>query len=146
MDASDIIAIIALIISAAVALYDIFVAKRANRTNLNSYYFNEIYREHLIHKIPDSRKYIKINLDGKLVGYNKIVQEMKVIQVDSLYYKYVDKKYYEKLVRQAQKIEDFVIAATAKHYNGEEQTDFWNELKKELSELYRILNDKYLNE
>lgn len=146
MDASDIIAIIALIISAAVALYDIFVAKRANRINLNSYYFNEIYRDHLIHKIPDSRKYIKIDLNGKLVGYDKIVQEMKEIQVDSLYYKYIDKKYYEKLVHQAQKIEDFVITATAKCYNGEEQTDFWNELKKELSELYKILNTKYLNE
>lgn len=146
MDASDIIAIIALIISAMVALYDIFVAKRANRTNLNSYYFNEIYREHLIHKIPDSRKYITIDKDGKLIGYDKIVQEMKAIQVDSLYYKYIDKTYHEKFVSQAQKIEDFVITSTAKCYNEEEKTDFEDELKKELSELYRILNDKYLNE
>ena len=145
MDASDIIAIIALIISVVVALYDIFIAKRANKTNLNSYYFNEIYREHLIHKIPDSRKYIKIDLNGKLVGYKKIVQEMKELQTDSLYYKYVDKKYHKKLVEQARKIEDFIIDSIEKRFFEEEETDFWNELKKELSVLYKILNDKYLN-
>ena len=61
MNSSDIIAAIALVISVATAIGDIIVSRNINKVNLHSYYFNEIYREHLIAKIPKARKRISLN-------------------------------------------------------------------------------------
>lgn len=144
MNSSDIIATVALFLSAAIAIGDVTVNRKMNKSNLNSYYFNEIYREHLISKIPQARKRISINYNGNLVGYEDMVQEMKDIQSDSLFYKYNNEKYFEKLKKAAQNVEDFLIAEAGETFSREEQVHFMNELHKRMTELYKILNDQYI--
>ena len=144
MGASDVIAIIALIISVVTATCQIIHERRQNTTNLNAYYFNEIYRDYLIHKIPNARKYISINQHGKLIGCQDMINEMKNIQSDSLYYKYTDGEYFSQLSKAAQGLEDFLIMSSGDTYAGEEVTDFMIKLQNLISKLYKVVNEKYI--
>lgn len=144
MNSSDIIAVIALVISVATAVGDVVANRNINKVNLNSYYFNEIYREHLIAKIPKARKRISLNYNGRLVGYEDMIQEMKDLQNDSLFYKYNDEKYFAKLKEAAQNMEDFLIAGVGETFVGEEQTCFMEELHNLMTELYKTLNNQYV--
>lgn len=144
MDTSDIIAILALVVSTIVAVVGYFQNKKQNAGGLNAYYFNEIYSTHLIKNIPNARKRLTINYKGKIVGYEDLVKEMKNIQKDSLYYKYTDKVYFEKLKKAAQGIEDYITNNLGKMFEGEEQTDFLNNLYEKIENLYKVINDKYM--
>lgn len=144
MEWSDIIAIIAIIMSSVLAVVEVIQAKKQNKNSLNAYYFNEIYRNHLIKDIPNARNRLSINYEGRIVGYDELIKEMKTIQRDSLYYKYSDKKYFAKLKTAAQNIEDYIARNADKKFEGEEQTDFLNNLYKMIEELYRVINEKYL--
>lgn len=145
MGTSDIIATLALLISIVVAISEFLSNKKTNVSNLNAYYFNEIYREHLIKYIPSARNYISFNRNGNVVGHEHMIEEMKKIQRDSLYYKYTDSNYFEKLKKAAQAIENYLINCHGQTYIGEEQVDFYKKLTELLEELYKILNKKYLN-
>lgn len=144
MDTSDIIAFIALLISIVVAISEFLSNKKNNVSNLNAYYFNEIYREHLIKYIPSARNYIRFDRNGKVVGHEHMIEEMKKIQRDSLYYKYTDSNYFGKLKQSAQAVENYLIGCDGQVYIGEEQADFYKELTELLEALYRIINKKYL--
>lgn len=143
MDSSDIISIIALIVSIIAAAYEIYLNRKINTINLNAYYFNEIYREHLINKIPKARKYISIS-NNKVVGCIYMIKEMQELQSDSLYYKYSDRVYFEKLKKSAQILEEYLIDCDNKTFVGEEQTDFLNNLATYLEKLYKVINEKYI--
>lgn len=144
MNSSDVIALLALIISAIVAIYSVYKSVKLNKSNLNSYYFNEIYREHLIKKIPVARKFISIDRNGKLTGYQHMIQEMKNIQTDSIYYKYVDNDYFINLKDVAQDLEEFLIINTEKTFGDKEETRFELTLSEKIQNVYRVLNKKYL--
>ena len=144
MDTSDIIAILALVVSTIVAVAGYCQSKKQNASSLNAYYFNEIYSTHLIKNIPNARKRLTINYKGKIVGYEDLVKEMKSIQKDSLYYKYTDKAYFVKLKKAAQGIEDYITNNLSRTFEGEEQTDFLNTLYEKIENLYRVINDKYM--
>lgn len=143
MNSSDIIAIIALAVSVVAAAYEIYLNRKINTINLNSYYFNEIYREHLINKIPKARKYISIS-NNKVVGCKYMIKEMQALQSDSLYYKYMDRVYFKKLKNNAQILEEYLIECDKKMFVGEEQTDFFNNLATYLEKLYEVINEKYI--
>ncbi|OMD87939.1 MULTISPECIES: hypothetical protein [Paenibacillus] len=144
----DLAALIVSIAAAVIALAVAFIQRRTdhklNQTNLESVYFNEIYKEYLIKRLPNARKYIYIDTSGMLKDTDKIRDELNNIRQDSLYYFYNDNIFYKKLKTKCQSLEDYLVTSLSNPLVGEEQTEFYNKLQSELKELYRIINNKFL--
>lgn len=142
--AALIVSIVAAIIALAVAYIQHKREFSINQTNLEAVYFNEIYKEYLIKRIPNARKYIHIDMNGVLKDTDKIRDELNNIRQDSLYYFYNDEKFYNKLKLKCQSFEDYLIRSSSTPLVGEEQTEFLNNLQSELKDIYKIINDKFL--
>ncbi|WP_139990884.1 hypothetical protein [Paenibacillus paridis] len=142
--AALIVSITAAVIALAVAYIQQKTDHKLNQTNLESVYFNEIYKEYLIKRLPNARKYIHIDSNGRLTDIDKIRDELNSIRQDSLYYFYNDGNFYNKLKLKCQSMEDYLIRSSINPLVGEDQTEFFNKLQNELKELYRIINDKFI--
>lgn len=149
MDTSDVISLIfstiSLILSTLIFLWETKRDKDINEINLESEYFNDIYKEYLIKEIPNSRKYIYITREGKVNDYIRLCNTLKNMRNSSLYYYYQDKKFYDNLKNKLNEIEVFLVDTQNKTYMGEEQTVFFNDLQKKLTELYSLVKNKYIN-
>jgi hypothetical protein len=142
--AALIISIVAVIISIAVGYIQHKREYNINQTNLEAVYFNDIYKEYLIKRIPIARRYIRFDKNGVLKDTNKIIKELNNIRQDSIYYLYNDEKFYNELKKKCQDLEDYLVRNSTNYLLGEEQTEFHNKLQNELKAIYRIINDKFL--
>lgn len=142
--AALIVSIVAAVIALAVACIQRRTDHKLNQTNLESVYFNEIYKQYLIKRLPNARKYIHIDMNGILKNTDRIRDELNNIRQDSLYYLYNDSGFYDQLKTKCQSLEDYLVTTSSSPLVGEEQTEFHNKLQSELKELYRIINNKFL--
>ncbi|KOP31160.1 hypothetical protein ADM98_01760 [Exiguobacterium sp. BMC-KP] len=144
----DKISITVAIISAAISMYVGIIQhireKKINQTNLESIYFNDIYKEFLIKKIPEARKYIHVKNDGSVIGIEKMIEELNTIRQDSLYYHYNDSKFFEKLKSDLQDLEDYLINKSNKKLSSEEHSEFYENVKIKLMKIYKTINNKFL--
>lgn len=92
-----------LIISIAaflVSIISIIVSFRQNKAittlNLQSRYFEKIFDKYLIKEIPKARTYIRYS-NNRLADADKLIDALDNVKSDSLYFKYNNKKFYEKL-------------------------------------------------
>lgn len=139
--ASIVISIISLIISIIIAVKQY----NMSRKSLESEYFNDIYKKHLIKNIPNARKYVRFD-EGKLVDIQDMLSVLNDIRNDSLYYLYNDKEFYLKLKAACQGLEDFLVISSQRTLIGEEQTDILNELQHRLTDIYKITNNKFIGD
>lgn len=149
MDTSDVISLvfstISVVLSTIIFFWETKRDKDINEINLESEYFNDIYKDYLIKEIPNSRKYIRITRGGKVDDYIGLCNTLKNMRNSSLYYYYQDKKFYDDLTNKLNEIEVFLINTQNKTYIGEEQTAFYNDLQNKLTELYSLVKNKYVN-
>lgn len=142
---STILSIIAILVS----IYNVYsqneLSKNINRKNLDALYFNRIYCKALIYKIPKARRKLHIDQDGGLVNDGELREVLNDIRNDSIYYSYIDKKFYDKLVAKLQDLEDYIVRAGNSKILGETQCDFHNEIQIKISNIYNCINDHYKN-
>lgn len=141
---STILSIIAIVISIIVAILDYWRELRINRTNLDSEYIKDIYKEHLVYKIPEARKYMNFDCSSKLIGTDKLIQELQQLRYDSLYFQYNNLDFYEELKKKLQQLEDRLVENTGKEFLGEEQTQLLTSIQEEINSIYKLISDLYL--
>lgn len=140
-----ILAILSLLISIAVAIFQYNQQKSIHRASLNAKYHDEIFLRHLIHGIPETRKYIRFdNETCKLVDTDKFTDELNGMLVEALYYKYKDNEFYRELKRSIQEIEDYTMKCGNKRFEQEEQSEVYNTIQEKLENMYKLINDQYL--
>lgn len=148
VDIIDIVTIImagiSLVISIVVAVFQYFQQRSIHRASLNSKYHDEIFLEHLIHKIPEARKYIRFNEADKLDDTDKFTDELNQMLNRALYYKYKDKGFYKKLKDKIQDIEDYVMDCGNKSFEQEDQAEVYKKIQEKLEEMYKLINNQYL--
>lgn len=137
------------ICAAVVALLSAIDAHRQNykinRINLQSGYLDQIYKEHLIYRIPESRKYIEF-LHDRLSGTDQLVDELNSIRRDSLYFYFNNKKFFDKLKKKLQWLENYLMEREGKFYTPNEQKHIYITIQKRLEDIYACINDLYLRE
>lgn len=140
------IAIIVSIISIIVSAITAFVAYRQNvklnRINMKARYYEKIFDEYLIKKIPQARKYLRFD-KNRLVDSQQLSEALSALLNDSLYFKYDDREFYKKLKQLIQEIEDYVLECGNSVYEPEEQAQVYIEIQNKLEKLYRYINDNY---
>ncbi len=138
--------IIAVIISIIVACVENRREYNINKINLEAEYFSDIYKEHLIVNIPNARRYITFDMNGKLIGTNDMIQLLQKIMQDSYYYFYKDKVFYDKLQYSVQALEDYLCQCVNKNkdYVGEEQTEILKNIQNYIKEIYESINNQLI--
>lgn len=140
---SLILSILALLVSGAVALNDHLREIKLNKINLSATYFDEIYKDHLIYKIPQARRMIRFGADNKLADTENMIDELNQIRKDSLYFCYTDEKFYNDIVSKLQNLEDFLIISEDRVILDEQQTAFWNSVQSKLNSIYSCVMNRY---
>lgn len=140
---SDIIAILAIIISIYTCNSQISFAKTNSVKNLESIYFNAIFKDILIYKIPKAQKKIYINESGKIQDDSDFIKLLNEIRNKSLYFKYTDKDFYDRLVKKLQDLEDYIVNRGNKQIL--DRNIFLQSINEKVEDLYRLLIEYYKN-
>lgn len=141
---ANILAVIAIVISVMVAVTEYIKDIKINRLNLESEYFKDIYKKHLIYEMPTARGYIKFDGDNKLIGVDKMINELQLLRQDSLYFQYNNLDFYNNLKDKIQNLEDYLVSNAGKQFIGEEQTQLYNRLQNSINGIYCVISDGYL--
>lgn len=140
---SDIIALLAIIISIYTCNSQISFAKTNSVKNLESIYFNAIFKDILIYKIPKAQKKIYINESGKIQDDSDFIKLLNEIRNKSLYFKYTDKDFYDRLVKKLQDLEDYIVTRGNKQIL--DRNIFLQSINEKVEDLYRLLIEYYKN-
>lgn len=92
--------------------------------------------------IPKARARILYNdANGKLLGIDNLIEVLNNIRRDSLFYKFTDKKLYNKITEINQQIEDRLVKI--KHLSPEESDKVLEFLNDNIEELYKVIMKSY---
>ena len=83
MDTSDVLALIAIVVSIGSAFFQWYMDSHINKVNLEADYFKELYSKHLLYELPRARGYIRFD-NNKLVDFDKLLDELSEIRQNSL--------------------------------------------------------------
>lgn len=140
---SLIFSIIAICVSVFVAYKEYQRDLKINETNLEATYFDEIYKQHLIYKIPKARRYLRIASNNQIADDQPLIDELNAIRKESLYFLYTNKPFYDSLILKLQQLEDFLVSSEAKQLVGEEQTEFFSQVQTYMNEIYTHITSAY---
>lgn len=142
LDISDILSIIAIIVSGGLAIHQWRRDSHANLVNLEADYFKELYMEHLLHQLPRARTYLHFQ-NGILKDIDNLLDELNAIRNDSLYFMYVDSEFYQQLKCKLQELEDYIIVVSDQYIEKDNHQEVFDNIQMHLEELYKILSNKY---
>lgn len=137
--AALIISIVSFVISSIIGIGEIIENKKINNISLEAKYFDSLYKEYLLIKIPTDRKKISIDKDYRLINTGDLVNTLNEIRHISIYFQYTDKQFYENLKSALQELENHLVISEGKEMVGEEQTDFFKTTQDLITKIYKIL-------
>ena len=141
--AALVISVLALIFSGVVLIVETIREYKITRMSMEFEFYMEIYKEHLIKKIPEARRVMRFDESHYLKDAQALIDELNAIRRDSLYFMYNNKNFYTQLKTKLQNLEDYLIVTEAKELLADEQTAFWNEVQKGLNGIYETISKAY---
>lgn len=137
-----IISIVSLIATALIAIWQIITNININKINIKSNVCEKIFDEYLITKIPVARKFLKFDCKGKLTGWEKLNKTLVDMKLSSLYFKYNDKVFYEKLDSKLMELEDYIVSLIDKKYDSIKHPDIYNKIDEDIKIIYNLIDQK----
>lgn len=141
--AALILSIISFISSLVIAIYEIVENRKINKISLESEYFDSLFKDFLLKKIPSTRIKIQFNSEGNLIDTEEFVSVLNEIRKNSLYFIYTDKDFYNELKYSLQDLENYILNEENKELIGEDQTTFFNNVQEKITTIYDIMISKY---
>lgn len=133
---------VAIIISLAAILLELWGNQRLNKVNLESRYYDEIYKEYLIMKIPEARNKLVFN-NNKILGADTLIDVLNEMRRNSIFFKFHNKKFYDSLYGKLQCLEDELVEKSDKTLENDEFCSFTNEVNDGLEKIYDIILTNY---
>lgn len=124
-------------------IISIKVGAKTNKQNLNAIYFNNIFDEFLIEKIPESLEKVK-HVNNKFIVENDMLDDiMTDLLRKIIFFKYKNKKFYIKLKFKIWEIDDFLannycVTCSVTEFNKIKDT-----LEKKVTKLYEVIEKEY---
>lgn len=142
MGASDIIAIIAIVVSVGSVIFQVLWEKKRQRYEKKTILYKEAYKEIFLDEIPIAERKIRY-VQGVWCGTNDMVECMRKIRLKSYFFKYVDDHFREQIKGKSQNIEDFLLELEGQKLTNEKYRSKYDELEKKLGELYDTVLPKF---
>lgn len=143
--AALIVSIISILLSFAVTAWQIAISIKVNKINLKSSVCEKIFDNYLIQRIPDARRFISFDKMGKFVGADKLIETIKSLIKDSLYFRYNDRKFYDELTEKLENLENVIVDNMDKKIDNIKQNDLTNNIEKLIADVYEIIENKKVN-
>ena len=137
MDLSDVIAIFALLISG----FALYKQIKKDKVSQNTVFFNQIFFNFLTQDCVEARNDIRFDDRGRLENTKKFEELIAELGNKISFYEYVDKIFYDQLKNLLTELDDLIV--DDKEYRGKKQTDHSNKIDKKISELFKLIMDKY---
>ena len=137
MELSDVIAIFALLISG----FALYKQIKKDKVAQNTVFFNQIFFNFLTQDCVEARNDIRFDNRGRLENTKKFEELIAELGNKISFYEYVDKIFYDQLKNLLTELDDLVV--DDKEYRGKKQTDHSNKIDKKISELFKLIMDKY---
>ncbi len=97
----------------------------------------------MIYDIPKAQRKIYVNESGIIQDDKDFIKLLNKIRNKSLYFKYTDKDFYDKLVKNLQDLEDFIINRS--NTPIVDRNNFLKSVNDKVEELYKLLIEYYKN-
>lgn len=94
--AALIISVLAFLLSLCVAIAEARRDYKITKISIEFEFYREIYKEHLIKKIPEARYLMWIDKYGHVKDTQPLIDELNEIRRDSLYFLYNNVSFYKK--------------------------------------------------
>lgn len=137
-----VLSIVSLIATVLIAIWQICITIKINKINLNSNICEKIFDKYLIEDIPFNRRKLKFDCNEVLTGwdsFNKILVDMKR---DSLFFKYNDEFFYNKLTNCLTELEDYITSKINKRIYSTEHSKIFDEIDEKIKNIYLIIDLK----
>lgn len=138
-----VMSLISLAISIVVAILESIRAYRISKTALEFELYKEVFKDHLIKLIPQARRCLCINKSMKLTGAKELLDELKQIRKDMLFFKYSNPEFYRSIKGTLQDLEDYLIDSTDITFSKETKKKFLSEVQFQLEDIYSIISKVY---
>ncbi len=138
----DIIPLILSLIAISLTIVQIFNTKQQHKSSIEANLLNKIFEEHLLCSFPKKFATLKFNEYGNLTSANLFTDELNEIRMDSQYYQYADKDFYNELKQKLQSLEDFVVNSCNKTFLPSEQPTFFQEVQGRMGEIYKLIDKR----
>lgn len=119
------------------------VEKKRHEQNIEAEYFSAIYKSYLVERIPMARRKIGLT-DGKIKGVSEMIDILKKLEQDSLYYKFKDEDYYNEMQYCSQGLQDYLSQQYNKRIINETEEDVLNTINIKIEELYKCINNRLI--
>lgn len=143
MEISDILSVIAIIASFFSVVFQIISSKKINTINLNNKYYEKLFDEILLYRIPKDREYL-VHIVDHLEGTDHLQKTMVDLRKKALFFKYQNAEFYSSLREMCMEIEDSLIENEEEISNSEYEK-FNNELDKKIEDLYTLISKNSVN-
>ena len=144
MDSSDIIAILALIVALAEIIVTAYQSRNMNSTNLQAMYFEEIFKDYMVKRIPKAAD--NLHYDGELLspGYRDLVDVIMDMVNECKYFAYAKHTFYSNLKVKCIGLEDELIdMASTPCVTEQERKENIYHVHEEIVEIIKLINDNY---
>lgn len=135
---SNIIALIAIIISVYGLIRDYRIEKRAHEFDI----FRDVYKEFLVKRLPEARSQISITRAGVISGVDNLIGELTSLRKASIYFQYAEPQFYDNLKKTLWDLEDYLVMLPTP-FVGEPRANFEFEVNIKLAAIYRCLLKKF---
>ncbi len=143
MDVSDVLALIAIIISFGCVVYEVYSSKKINKINLENKYYEKIFDDILLYDIPKAREYL-IFIGNKLEGTKKLQGILVTLRKKSIFFKYNNLDFYKQICEMAMEIEDYLLNSEG-NMTKEEYGEFVIKLDKKIEDLYTLISENSIS-
>lgn len=141
----DIVAIIISVLSLVITILSLIMQKRQNITNLQAIYFEEIFKEYFMSKIPDKLRLLSFDDNGKLSKtYRDIINVFLDMVIDSAYFAYAKKDFYDELQQKTKDLEEkLILMANNEILEVEKQNAFIYSVHEDAMDIIKYVNKNY---
>ncbi|MEI3294302.1 MAG: hypothetical protein V8R99_00565 [Eubacterium ventriosum] len=137
-----VLSIIAIVISVIAMCSEFFGSQRISRINLEAHFFEEIYNDYLLDKLPSARNKVTYN-NNIVTGTEELIDVLNEIRRKSIFFKYRDIKFYNNICTHLQSFEDELVKKSDMHLEDEHYCRFTQYVNDSMEEIYDIIITKY---
>lgn len=138
MEWGDIIGVVNVIATIALSFFGYYLNKKINTVNINAVFYNEIFNEILLKKLP---KAVNEALNNNFSNFQNLDDILVELDKNILYLKYKNKNFYKKINDKITQVDDFLSHV----YKVQIKSGTKNKFEKLIEELYEIIYTNYNN-
>lgn len=135
---------ISLLASIGIAGLEIYKNKKINDINLESEFSKDTVQLYLTKRFPEAVNEICFTGE-KLSQIDNLQNCLNTFRNELKYFRYCDIKFFEKLKKKLQTLEDYIVANEGKRFDADDQTVVQKKIVDSMTDIYKTVKKKYKN-